>query len=336
MERKGIAAAGNFIIDRIKIIDQLPHREGLGNILSEASRNGGSSYNVLKDLAKLGVDFPLKGIGRVGRDELGQLIIDDCQAHGIDTAHLVASEGIGTSYTDVMSEKTTGKRTFFHFRGANSQLSAQDFPLGALTHKVLHLGYLLLLDELDQMLPNGRTIASVVLEEAQKHGLITSIDLVSEASDRFSKIVPPSLPYTDWLFLNEYEAGKTTGLELIDGQGQLIKQNAIQACEILLKMGVKQWVILHHAHGCIAMSKQQQLIRQPRLNLPAHVIKGSAGAGDAFAAGVLAVLHEGGPIEKALEIGTLAAASSLFDPGCSESILPLSALEQLKTQYNWI
>ena len=54
--------------------------------------------------------------------------------------------------------------------------------------------------------------------------------------------------------------------------------------------------------------------------MPAEFIKGSVGAGDAFASGVLFGLHESWPIDKSLELGVCVAAASLAHPTCSEGV----------------
>ena len=84
-KRSGILAGGNWIIDRVKIVDAYPGLEQLANIKSQHQGTGGSPYNVLLDLAKLGVEFPLLGTGLVGKDALGASILEDCAKHKIDT-----------------------------------------------------------------------------------------------------------------------------------------------------------------------------------------------------------------------------------------------------------
>ena len=118
--RRGIVAGGNWIIDQVKLIDVYPEREQLANIRSQYQGTGGAPYNVLIDLAKLGAAFPLVGAGLVGRDSLGQAILDDCKRNKIDTRYLRTTAEAPTSYTDVMTEQYNGRRTFFHARGANA------------------------------------------------------------------------------------------------------------------------------------------------------------------------------------------------------------------------
>jgi sugar/nucleoside kinase (ribokinase family) len=57
--RTGIMAAGNWIIDHVKIIDTWPNRGMLANIKQEMQGTGGAPYNVLINLAKLQVELPL-------------------------------------------------------------------------------------------------------------------------------------------------------------------------------------------------------------------------------------------------------------------------------------
>ncbi|MFI5356195.1 MAG: PfkB family carbohydrate kinase [Opitutales bacterium] len=86
--RTGLLAAGNWIVDHVKLIDSWPPQDGLVNILAQTRGNGGGPYNVLKALAKLGAPFPLTGLGLLGDDDNGRAIRADCAAHGIDATRL--------------------------------------------------------------------------------------------------------------------------------------------------------------------------------------------------------------------------------------------------------
>ena len=75
--RSGLLAGGNWIIDQVKLIDIYPQPEQLGNIRSQSQGTGGAPYNVLIDLAKSGAPFPLLAAGLVGKDALGEQIIQE-------------------------------------------------------------------------------------------------------------------------------------------------------------------------------------------------------------------------------------------------------------------
>ena len=81
-ERSGILSGGNWIVDKLKFIDTYPQQDALSNILSQSIGNGGSPFNILIDLAKLGAKFPIAGIGLVGDDADGEWIKQQCVEHG--------------------------------------------------------------------------------------------------------------------------------------------------------------------------------------------------------------------------------------------------------------
>src|SRR5436190_8183267 len=89
--RTGLLCGGNWIIDQVKLIDVYPQPEQLGNIRGQSQGTGGAPYNVLIDLAKSGVPFPLFGAGLVGKDSLGEQILESCRTHKIDTQHIAAT-----------------------------------------------------------------------------------------------------------------------------------------------------------------------------------------------------------------------------------------------------
>ncbi|HWL14910.1 MAG TPA: carbohydrate kinase family protein [Opitutus sp.] len=333
--RSGVLAGGNWLIDHVKVLDAWPPQDALANIVAETWGNGGAPYNVLKDLAKLGARFPLAGVGLVGEDADGERIVTDCRRHGIDTTQLRRTNAAPTSYSDVMTDGTTGRRTFFHQRGANALLAPEHFDFTAVRAKMFHLGYLLLLDGLDA-LDGDRPRASDVLRRARAAGLKTSLDCVSENRDRFQLIVAPVLREVDILFVNDFEAEKLTGIAMRRGERQTIDRAAVERTAQALRLrGVREWVIVHFPEGVYALSGDASGRWQPSVRLPAEMIKGTAGAGDALAAGVLYGLHEGWPVEKTLRLGVAAAAASLMDATCSEGIVGVDACEALAVAHGW-
>ena len=153
--RNGILAGGTWIVDHVKLVNGYPEQDTLASILGETRGTGGSPYNVLLNLAKLGAPFPLAGVGLVGEDGDGHAILADCAANGIETTQVRPITEAATSYTDVMTVQSTGRRTFFHYRGANRLLREEHFDLERTQARILHLGYLLLLDGLDAVRSDG-------------------------------------------------------------------------------------------------------------------------------------------------------------------------------------
>ncbi len=325
IDRRGVLAGGNWIIDQVKLIDVYPQREQLANILSQHQGTGGAAYNVLIDLAKMGAELPLYAAGLVGKDPLGEVILKDCRDHQIDTRHLRTTPKADTSYTDVMTETGNGRRTFFHYRGANALWDGQDLDFGKTKARIFHLGYLLLLDSLDGADGKFGTKAARLLAAAQAAGLKTSVDVVSEDSNRFAKIVVPALKHVDYCILNEIEAGNTTGFKIRQPNGELDTVSLRHAAGALLQQGVQELVVIHFPEGGFARTRKGEDVWQSSVKLPEKKVAGTAGAGDAFCAGVLLGLHEGWELARCLEIGVCAAAMSLSDPTCTAGMKSLSA-----------
>lgn len=321
---RGLLAGGNWIIDRVKLIDRYPPPEQLANIVAELTGTGGGPYNVLMDLAQAGASFPLLAAGLVGQDDNGAHILAHCRRHKIDVRYLNQTPKAVTSYTDVMTERASGRRTFFHARGANARWSGANLDFQKIKARIFHLGYLLLLDALDVPDKKFGTRAGRLLAAAQTAGLKTSVDVVSEDSDRFTTVVAPVLKFVDYCILNEIEAGKTTGFKLRTLDGRLDTVALRHAAGALLQQGVRELVVIHFPEGALARNRRGDDVWQSSLKLPARHIAGTAGAGDAFCAGVLWGLHEDWDLPRCLRTGVCLAAASLSHPTCTAGVKSLT------------
>lgn len=313
MSRHGILAGGNWIVDRVKLIDRWPEEETLAVIRGATQGGGGCPYNVLIDLARFGSRIPLEAIGLVGADADGHYILDDLKRHGIDSRQLRVSSRAPTSYTDVMTVRSTGRRTFFHDYGANALLGADAFDFDKTRARIFLLGYLLLLDRLDKPDPQYGTVAARVLARAHKAGMKVSLDVVSEVSPRAPGIVLPALKHCDYCILNEVEAACATGVSIMQ-KGRLNTNNLKRAARKLLDCGVRELVCIHLPEGGYAITRDHREVFQPSLRLSKGWIKGAVGAGDAFNAGMLFGLHEGWELQQCLRLAVCAAAACLSDP----------------------
>jgi sugar/nucleoside kinase (ribokinase family) len=327
-ERSGLLAGGNFIVDQLKLVDHYPEQDRLAFVSSQSRTNGGGPYNILKDLAAMGAPFPLAAIGMVGDDENGRWIQDDLRASGIDISQLHVTNEAATSYTDVFSVESTGRRTFFHQPGANALLEPAHFDFSNSSAKLFHYAYLMLLDRLDRFDASGSTAAASVLARARAAGLVTSVDMVSAGRPGFRELVLAALPQADHLFGNEIEAGLLLDQPL---DGSL--PGLAEAAARLLDLGVNEAVVLHSPAGAVAVEKSGASYVRPSLKLPADFSKGATGAGDAFAAGYLHGLHEGWPMERRLQLATCAAAACLRHPSPSAGLLPVADCLALEARF---
>ncbi len=122
----------------------------------------------------------------------------------------------------------------------------------------------------------------------------------------------PALPYTDYLIINELEAGKLTGIEPTD-------ENMPKVAEKLLSLGVREKVIIHMPKYAIAASSEGVTV-VPSYDIPKEAIKGTTGAGDAFCAGALIAIYDGRSDKEILEFASGAAAVSLFEADATSGL----------------
>ena len=292
--KSGIVIAGSILVDKLNEISAYPKVGELTKIHSVKKAVGGCVPNVAIDLKRICPDLIVKAVGKIGNDEEGEFVTSVLKENSVTTEDIKLGQD-KTSFTEVMSI-TGGQRTFFTYAGASADFGVDDVDLDALNVKMLHLGYFLLLDKMD----NGDGLK--LLKQAQEKGIKTSIDLVSENSDRYS-LVLPCLQYTDNLIINEVEAGQLTGIEPK-------RENLREMAEKLKAYGVKERVIIHTPELGVCLSENGFEV-VPSYELPRDFIQGTTGAGDAFCAGTLLGIYKGWTDKEILEFGSASAVMAL-------------------------
>lgn len=328
-QRTGILCAGNFIVDTVKIIDSWPQQDTLCTILSQNRSNGGGPYNILKNLAKVDSDLPLEACGLVGDDSDGQWVLEDCRQNSISTELLKPKSGTTTSLTDAMSAKDTGRRTFFHNRGANAQLTEADINLDKSNAKIFYLGYLTLLDSLDIVDSNQTTGASRTLAHASEKGFISAVDCVSSSHPQFREIALASLRAADIFFVNEFELSSILGYEVT-------LANLETSIRDLADQGSRGTIVVHMPEVAISLNTTTNVIvYQQSINFPNKLIVGSTGAGDAFASGYLYAKHQDWSEQDSLKCAASVAAISLTHASPSDGVQSLSNCFELANHYGY-
>ena len=310
-ERAGIAIAGNMLVDSIKRVATYP-RPGLLAQIQDVSRGvGGCVPNTILDLAQMGGGYPLYALGRLGADEPGDYVAARLQEMGVDISGVIRSEKSATSFSDVMSALDTGERTFFHHKGANAEFCPEDVNLDRLSARMLHVGYLMLLDRFDAPDSVYGTAMARFLHDAQERGIATSIDAVSDAQGRYREIVLPALKYCDYAIMNEIEACAPFGLQPRDEADRLDQAQIRRALEGLMNAGVKRRAVIHCPEAGFCLDVETGFVAVPSFRLPKGYIQGSVGAGDAFCAGCLHGIYRGFAPADMLSYAAAAAAANL-------------------------
>src|SRR6185503_7588332 len=84
--------------------------------------------------------------------------------------------------------------------------------------------------------------------------------------------------------------------------------------------GAMHTVVVHFPRGALALSRGAQILFVPSVSVPAELIVGPNGAGDAFAAGFLYGAHEGWHPQESIWLGHAAAACSLRTAGTTDGV----------------
>jgi len=327
--RRGFFCVGCWTVDRIKQVDTWPVEETLATIITTDRQGGGSAHNLAVDIRQLDSTMPVYAAGVLGQDDDGDFIATLAKQAGVEAAQLHRCADASTSFTDVMTVQSTGKRTFFHHTGSNDWLLPTHIDFNKNAARIAHFGLLGLHSRMDSAMgdttaekPLGVEVVDqpvadstangwvIALRAARAAGLHTNIELVSIAAEAVRQIATPCLAHLNSLIVNDYEIGCLAGIQTVR-EGVAMPQQCIAAAQQVHAMSSADLVVVHYPTGASCVTSDGVVISLPSCELPDRYIVSSVGAGDAFAAGFLYALHEGWALVDALRLAHGAAALSL-------------------------
>lgn len=258
---------------------------------------GGCASNVAMDLARVGTGVGV--VGCVGDDVFGQFIIDTLKSADVDVKGVRRLQGVGTSGTLIINVAGEDRR-FIHALGANARFTAADIPWDEVRQaKVLYVGGYLVMPALDP-----QELAEV-FRQARQAGVTTVLDIVLPGPGDHLASLRPLLPHTDVFLPNSDEA------RLLTNSG-----DPHQQALALAEMGAGTVVITCGGQGSVLVSGKLRL--QAGIYPVEYV--GGTGAGDAFDAGFIAGLIEGGDLRRCLEWGSVLGASCVRTISATEGV----------------
>ena len=309
-DHRGILCAGCWTLDQIRIVDHWPNEEELALTLHTDKQGGGSAHNVSIDLKKMDPSLPVYTAGLIGNDVAGEFLMNQAKTWGVDTTQLHSTDAGSTSFTDVMSVESTGKRTFFHHTGTNDLLTPDHIDFKKCPATMLHLGLLGVHRTLDEPWSNEANGWVEILKRAQRENIHTNIEMVSIDAEKNRQLALPCLAHLNSLIINDYEAGCLSNINtIIDGIASA--DACMAAAKYLLGIGSMDFVIVHYPGGAAAAHKTGDSLLVPAVAIDSASILSSVGAGDAFAAGVLYGVYNQRNLKQSVQIGHAVAAASL-------------------------
>ena len=278
---------------------------------------GGMATNNSVNLAKMGVDYPIRVVGKIGADENGNRIREIFKKNGISDKFLIETDEHPTSTTQVLyiqDSQGSINRTFRHFFGAMGSFKPEDIDYSVLDDlKIVMVGYCLLMPYFDTVDPEYGAIIGRVLEKTRDMGLINCVDFVTPKIEKWWKYkrFQKTLKWIDLLSIGEDQAEGITGIT--------DEESAVKS--LVEDYGVKTAVIHCGDKGRnFLYSKDSGLIIQKNFKVPPEEYKGNAGAGDAFASGLLHGFHQDWDAAECLKYATASAAISLGSLTCTDAM----------------
>jgi sugar/nucleoside kinase (ribokinase family) len=278
------AIFGNVTLDVLCYpVDEVPRRNSI-SFERSATSPGGCGSNVAIGLRALGVETML--VARIGDDLAGEIDLHIWEAWGIDCRFIKKESQLTTGISVGLVDHEYQPR-FIHTSGANAKLTSIDLDADQLAANDvgwLHIaGFYVLPGLLD-----GRL--ELALKAARQVGLRNSLDVVESPRMHEPRYLWPCLPFLDIFLCNQQEAQILTG-----------EADPVRAAKALHSHGAKTVVIKAGAQGCWLSSEgfSNEPPMQSRIPALEVDVVDTTGAGDAFAAGLIAAILKGKRIQEA-------------------------------------
>lgn len=238
-------------------------------------------------------------VGGVGRDLMGDWVLQRLQHFGVDTSQMKRYENTPTA-TSIVATRKDGSRPALHVKGATRVFDLSDAELDTVTDaNVLHLGGVGLMDAMD-----GDGTAKL-MARARQRGVITTVDVFA-GSQADLPDVEAVLPYTDYFIPSIEEAEALSGMSDIRRMVSFFLDKGAECC--IFTLG-EHGAYYHHRDGT-------------RIQVPAHdiAVKCTCGCGDIFNAGIATALVRGMPPKEALRFASAMSALNATGLGSQAGI----------------
>lgn len=245
---------------------------------------GGCAANTAAVAAKLGL--PTRFAGLVGCDPLGDMVLAQLRASGVDIRATARAEATPTSAVIVQVDDL-GERSFLYREGASEQFCLEHIQTALLDEaEILYVGGAMKTHRLD--LP-------ALLHNARERNCITCLDTDWDTNARWRQRLDAALPFLNYLLTNEQE-----GAMLSDER----EPEAIAVS--LLRRGPDCVIVKLGARGALFVTREE-LTHFPSFKVETV---DTTCAGDCFAAGFLYGLKEGWEMRRTIPFANACGALS--------------------------
>ncbi|MBS5329659.1 ribokinase [Limosilactobacillus oris] len=290
-----VTIVGSLNVDTTLRIKRMPLPGETLAAEGKSSAAGGKGANQAVSAARSGAQTAF--IGEVGKDNSGQMMLDEMKANGIDVAGIRENDQVGTGTASILLDEN-GQNSILIYGGANQQLSPTDVE--AAEDKITAADFVVAQFET----PQAATLRAFQLAKA--NGVTTILNPAPA-----QKIDPEVLKLTDLIIPNETESAELTGVIITDETSMLI------SAAKFAQMGVRNLIITVGAKGAFYCTQDGYSF------IPAFKVNAvdTTAAGDTFIGALSSQLKpDMSNIEKALVYAQRASSLAVQKMGALPSI----------------
>lgn len=294
-----VLCVGEMLVDLfVGPVDSIDFKNDTFRVEKIKMSSGGDANNNAMNFAKLGNEVTY--IGRIGKDALGDFLIEQAKQAGINMDYCVRTATAEQSKSLILMNRN-GDRTFLQNGGTSEEFCFDDCDLKVLKQiDMIQIGGAFHLPGFDGEGSSG------LLKEAKKYKIITSMDVTSDRSGRWRGILDPAYPYLDYFLPSIEQASMIAGTD----------EPEIMA-DFFLKKGVKNVVIKLGEKGSFFKNEEKAFYAGVYNDL--RIVE-PTGCGDAFCAGFLTGVGLEMEPEECVVLGTACAAFVLQEMGATSGL----------------
>ena len=252
---------------------------------------GGKGANQAVAAARLGANVSM--LGRVGKDNFGDFLLDNLKANHVDTSHIQrddASTGTATIIVDA-----NGQNSIVLSPGANGKVTSSDVEHASFST------FNLLLLQLEIPTPTVLSAAKLAMQNGVRV-------ILNPAP---AKELPNELiALADFIIPNETELSLLTGMEVKD------IPSTEKAAKALLQKGAQNVIVTLGSKGALIVNKETNSHVE---SFHVEVVDTTA-AGDAFIGGFASILDSSKSLEGAVRYGCACGALAATKFGAQPSL----------------